>query len=111
MLTRHQLRDKVNLVEQHSIEFLAGQVAANAHYDVILLDSENDADLILHEYLLAKNLGPGLVLVDDVEPGSATIVKGRNLLPFVEVLDVRRRLLRRTGAGTFSVGVLALDLL
>lgn len=110
VLTRHQLRDKVNLVEQHSIEFLAGQVAANAHYDVILLDSENDADLILHEYLLAKNLGPGLILVDDVEPGSATIVKGRNLLPFVEVLDVRRRLLRRTGAGTFSVGVLALDL-
>ena len=111
VLTRHQLRDKVNLVEQHSIDFLAAQLGANARYDVILLDSENDADLILNEYLLAKHLGPGLVLVDDVEPGSATVVKGQKLLPFVESFGVSRRMLRRTGAGTFSVGVLALDLL
>lgn len=110
VLTRHQLRDRVNLVEQHSIEFLAGQVAAGAHYDVILLDSENDADLILHEYLLAVNLSPGLVLVDDVEPGSTTVVKGQKLLPMLETHARPVRLLRRTGAGTFSVGVLALDL-
>lgn len=111
VLTRYGLRDAVNLVEQHSIDFLAGEVAAGARYDVILLDSENDADLILHEYLLAKNLGPGLVLVDDVEPGSSTVVKGQKLLPLVEAAGVRSRLLRRTGAGDFSVGVLALDLL
>lgn len=111
VLTRHGLRDTVNLVEQHSIEFLAGEVLTNAQYDVILLDSENDADLILHEYLLAKNLGPGLVLVDDVEPGSRTVVKGQKLLPLLEQSGAPLRMLRRTGAGSFSVGVLALDLL
>ena len=111
VLNRHGLRDTVNLVQQHSIEFLAGEIAAGTRYDVILLDSENDADLILNEYLLAKNLGPGLLLVDDVEPGSATVVKGQKLLPWVQASDeVQWRLLRRTGAGSFSVGVLALDL-
>jgi hypothetical protein len=110
VLTRHGIREHVNLVQQHSIEFLAGEVAAGARYDVILLDSENDADLILHEYLLAKNLGPGLVLVDDVEPGSPTVVKGHKLLPLVQASGVSWRMLRRTGSGNFSVGVLALDL-
>jgi hypothetical protein len=110
VLTRHGLRDTVNLVQQHSIEFLAGEVAAGARYDVILLDSENDADLILHEYLLAKKLGPGLVLVDDVEPGSPAVVKGHKLLPLIQATEVPWRMLRRTGAGHFSVGVLALDL-
>lgn len=110
VLTRHGLRDTVNLVQQHSIEFLAGELGAGTRYDVILLDSENDADLILNEYLLAKHLGPGLVLVDDVEPGSTTVVKGHKLLPLIEATGVRWRMLRRTGAGHFSVGVLALDL-
>jgi hypothetical protein len=110
VLTRHGLRDTVNLVEQHSIAFLSGEVDAAARYDVILLDSENDADLILHEYLLAKYLHPGLVLVDDVEPGSATVVKGHKLLPVVSAEGTSYRMLRRTGAGSFSVGVLALDL-
>lgn len=110
VLTRHGLRDAVALVQQHSLEFLAGEVAAGARYDVILLDSENDADLILQEYLLAKDLGPGLLLVDDVEPNSTTVVKGHKLLPLVAAAGTPRRMLRRTGAGTFSVGVLALDL-
>jgi hypothetical protein len=110
VLTRHGLRDTVNLVQQHSIDFLGAQIATGARYDVILLDSENDADLILNEYLLAKNLDPGLVLVDDVEPGSTTVVKGHKLLPWVEASGTPSRMLRRTGAGTFSVGVLAVDL-
>lgn len=110
VLTRHGLRDTVHLVEQHSIEFLATELAAQERYDVILLDSANDADLILHEYFLAKHLGPGLVLVDDVEPTSATVVKGQKLLPLVQASGASWRMLRRTGAGSFSVGVLAVDL-
>ena len=109
VLTRHGLRDTVNLVQQHSIEFLAGEVGAGARYDVILLDSENDADLILNEYLLAKNLGAGLILVDDVEPGSPTVVKGHKLLPLIQATGVPWRMLRRTGTSNFSVGGLALD--
>ena len=77
---------------------------------MILLDSANDSDLILNEYLLAQHLGPGLILVDDVEPGSATVVKGHKLLPWLEASGARWRMLRRTGAGSFSVGVLAIDL-
>lgn len=110
VLTRHGLRDTVHLVEQHSIDFLAGAIDAAERYDVILLDSANDADLILHEYMLALRLGPGLILVDDVEPGSTTVVKGHKLLPMLDAYGASPRMLRRTGAGSFSVGVLAVDL-
>jgi hypothetical protein len=110
VLNRHGLRDTVNLVQEHSIDFLGWSIAAGARYDVILLDSANDADLILHEYMLAKHLGAGLILVDDVEPGSATVVKGHKLLPMLNAHGASPRLLRRTGAGSFSVGVLAVDL-
>lgn len=114
VLTRHGLRDCVELVQDHSINVLAGLIAdhSNQHaFDLMLLDSDNDADLILHEYLLAKQLirSPGVILVDDVEPGSKTVVKGHKLLPLVEAGGMKHRMLRRTGDAGFSVGVLALD--
>jgi hypothetical protein len=37
-------------------------------------------------------------------------VKGHKLLPLVQASGVSWRMLRRTGSGHFSVGVLALDL-
>lgn len=112
VLRRHGLRDRVDLIQEHSIAALAALVADPAQhesFDVILLDSDNDDDLILHEYLLASYLlAPGgLLLVDDVEPGSDLVVKGRKLLPWLDKAGVTYRLETRTGAD-LSTGVLVM---
>jgi hypothetical protein len=54
-------------------------------FDVILLDSDNDAQLILHEFMIAQKLlnRPGLIMVDDVVPGSRDVVKGHELVPWL----------------------------
>lgn len=104
------LRSLVTLRQGYSIEWMAAMIEAGQKFDVILLDSDNDPQLILHEYMLAEKLlrRPGLILVDDVVPGSATIRKGELLLPWLE----RERPLHpytvtpRTGNG-FTSGVLS----
>lgn len=104
------LRDLVTLRQGYSIEWMAAMLEAGQKFDVILLDSDNDPTLILHEYMLAEKLlrRPGLILVDDVVPGSTTIRKGEKLIPWLQTerpwLDFVTT--RRTGNG-FTSGVLS----
>lgn len=104
------LRSLVTLRQGHSIEWMAAMLGAGELFDVILLDSDNDPQLILHEYMLAEKLlrRPGLILVDDVVPGSATIRKGELLLPWLHANRPHRDfvLSKRTGNG-FTSGVLS----
>lgn len=104
------LRSLVTLRQGHSIEWMAAMLEAGQKFDVILLDSDNDPLLILHEYMLAEKLlrRPGLILVDDVVPGSATIRKGGLLLPWLDRERPARdfTVTRRTGNG-FTSGVLS----
>jgi predicted O-methyltransferase YrrM len=100
----------VDLVQADSIDLLAGLVAAwdRARLDVAYLDSDNDAGLILHEFLLVRRLlnSPGLLLVDDVDLDSATVVKGHKLVPWLNAAGVPFRVERRDG----GAGVLVADL-
>lgn len=86
VLDREGVADVVTLREGYSVHWLATMLAAGERFDVILLDSENDPQLILHEFMIAMHLlrRPGLILVDDVVPGSNTILKGRDLLPWID---------------------------
>lgn len=109
VLARLGLRDLVTLRQGYSIEWMAAMIKAGQAFDVILLDSDNDPTLILHEYMLAEKLlrRPGLILVDDVVPGSTAIRKGEKLVPWLE----RERphafvISQRTGNG-FTSGVLS----
>jgi predicted O-methyltransferase YrrM len=108
VLAREGVADRVTLREGHSIEWMASMIEAGQKFDVILLDSDNDPQLILHEYLLARKLlrRPGLLLVDDVVPGSATVVKGQQLVPWLDGRGVDNANMPRTGRGVYS-GVLA----
>lgn len=108
VLTRERLADHVTLRQGYSIDWMASMLAAGQRFDVILLDSENDAQLILHEYMLATKLllHPGLILVDDVVPGSADVVKGQQLLPWLDSHKMEYSITPRTGGGVRS-GVLA----
>lgn len=111
VLAREGVDDYVTLRPGYSIDWMASMLGAGQRFDVILLDSENDSQLILHEYMLAMKLlnRPGLLLVDDVVPGSTTVVKGLQLLPWLDERSFNYRVQPRTGGGVRS-GVLALVL-
>lgn len=108
VLARLGLRDHVTLRQGHSIEWMASMLEAGQRFDVILLDSDNDGQLILHEWFLATKLlrRPGLIMVDDVVPGSVTVVKGEQLVPMLDQRGIDYSITERRGGGVVS-GVLA----
>lgn len=115
VVRRHNLMEHVRFVEGYSIVRMGELLAAGAQFDVILLDSENDDTLTLHEFMLARSMRrphcPSLILVDDVVPGSDTQIKGRKLLPWIEgrtpaSMPWQPTVIPRTGDG-FMSGVLS----
>lgn len=105
------LLEHVTLIQGHSIDVLAGMLdAGTPQLDLALLDSDNDRQLILHEYMLARRLvrPGGLILVDDVDPESVHVVKGHRLLPWLDRHSVPYRLDRRAGTG-YATGVLVVE--
>lgn len=109
VLTRHGLRDLVELIEGDSVETI--NAFSSYKLDVVLLDSDNDADLIMREFTAVRRLTntPALYLVDDVEPGSTGVVKGHRILPWLQENKVPYRLERRAG-DLYSTGVLVFEL-
>lgn len=110
VLTRHEVRHLVHLIEGDSVDTITA-LPATTLLDVVLLDSDNDADLIMREFVAVRaytNL-PALFLVDDVEPDSTGVVKGHQIQPWLDENQVPYRLERRTGTG-YSTGVLVFEL-
>jgi predicted O-methyltransferase YrrM len=104
----------VHLIEGHSIEVLGYMALMENGYqlqrpiDVLLLDSANEADLILHEWLVAKQLlaGDALLMVDDVDLSSPNVVKGHRIIPWLDQHDeIDYKVVPRTGGGV-RTGVL-----
>lgn len=110
VLTRHGVRDLVELIKGDSVQTI-NALEISRGLDVVLLDSDNDADLIMAEFNAVSRLTntPALFLVDDVEPGSTGVVKGHRILPWLQENNVPYRLERRTGDG-YSTGVLVFEL-
>jgi methyltransferase family protein len=110
VLSRHEVRHLVDLIEGDSVETI-NALPRDTALDVVLLDSDNDADLIMREFIAVRELviSPALFLVDDVEPGSTGVVKGHTILPWLSNNGVPYRLERRTGTG-YSTGVLVFEL-
>ena len=113
VIEREGLADYVTFRQGYSIDWLACMLSAGQKFDVILLDSENDAQLILHEFMIAKQLlrRPGMILIDDVVPGSDTVVKGTLLQPWIDanLPNATTSWEERTGGGVRS-GVLSVIL-
>lgn len=110
VLTRHGVRDHVTLIEADSVATIEG-LPDSSSLDVVLLDSDNDADLIMREFdaVCALTGERALFLVDDVEPGSTGVVKGHRILPWLQDHGITYRLERRTGDG-YSTSVLVFEL-
>jgi hypothetical protein len=112
VLAAAHLDQHVRLIEDHSIRALARLAALSRRVDVALLDSDNDAQLILHEYLVVSsmmhrpaNSQPALLLVDDVDLDSALVVKGHQLVPWLNAAGVPYKIVQRD-AGGYTTGVL-----
>ncbi len=110
LLAEHHLDGAVELIRGHSIEVLAGMLAVGRSADAVLLDSDNDPALILHEFMLARWMmrRVGIILVDDVDPGSDTVRKGHLLVPHLTAEGVDFRMQRRAGP-RHSTGVLIVE--
>lgn len=107
VLTREGLREFVDLRQGHSLEVLPDVVGEGHRFDVVLLDSDNDPDLIMNEFLeIRAAMKPGAVLlVDDVEPQSMGVVKGHKILPILRGEGYEPEIIAREGDG-FTTGVM-----
>lgn len=107
VLAEHDLGRHVELIQGHSIQVLTRLAAEGRRFDVVLLDSDNDAQLILDEWLIASTMleRPGLLIVDDVDLESTLVVKGHKLVPWLDHEDVSYEITQRE-AGQYTTGVL-----
>lgn len=112
VVAEHELTDYVKLVKGYSIDVLANMVRWNSvQLDVVLLDSDNDSNLILHEYLVVRQLirPGGIVLVDDVSLESTDILKGHTIVPWFDTYGTKYRIETRHADG-YQIGVLVAEL-
>lgn len=102
-----QLDQYVNLIEGHSIQVLTRLAMSGRKFDVALLDSDNDSQLILDEYLVVSAMlrRPGVLMVDDVDLDSSLVVKGHKLVPWLESEGVPYEITQREADG-YTIGVL-----
>lgn len=105
-----KVRNRVTLAEGHSIDRLSDYLSAQFVYDVAFLDSDNDAALILHEYLIVRRMvrSPGLIMVDDVDMSSAEVMKGHQIVKWLDAEGTPYRLEKRHGDG-YETGVLVIE--
>lgn len=98
VLAAHGLHDNAELITGHSIDVFADFLTGGRAFDFILLDSENDAQLIMHEWYLAKRLirPGGTIMIDDVEPGSREVLKGNDLIPHLDRHKIPYKLHKRS---------------
>lgn len=115
VLSSLHLREFVTLVEGYSVDVLAGMLDYEKQFrlvfDVILLDSDNDSNLILHEFMIAKHLlSPGgIIFVDDVNLSSPHVFKGDKIVPWLDQNNISYRTLHRTGT-TYATDMLAIEI-
>lgn len=95
----------IALLPGYSIDVMTHLLVQEGPYskDVILLDSDNDPNLILHEFFIAQRmLTPGgVILIDDVglDDSSTDGTKGRAVLPWAHKHGLKYRMETRHGDG------------
>jgi predicted O-methyltransferase YrrM len=115
LLAEKCLRQYVALIEGHSISALTLiKEASHPCFDVVLLDSDNDPQLVIHEFLIAQHLvtPESLFLVDDVcamPDDDPKARKGETVLPFIKPRTKSFRLHQREGWAGYKTSVLAFD--
>lgn len=105
----------VTLDQGYSVNVLARILASGVRqaFELILLDSDNDPNLILHEFMIAKHLVKpgGTILIDDVslDNDGPDGSKGDAIVPWAEAHGIPSRTVKRTGDG-YVTTVVALEM-
>lgn len=107
VLASYGLADRVELRRGDSLEVLHELLDEGLAVDLLFLDSGDDPDLILREYLLGSRMvrAPGAVLVDDAGPGAT---KADRVIPWLDRAGVPYRIEQRNGT-TYTTGVLIVE--
>lgn len=79
-ITKLGLQNFVNFLEGNSLELLP---TLPTQVSLVLLDSANDADHILAEFLLIENRAR-VCVIDDTIMGSTEVVKGQKVIPYAQ---------------------------
>jgi hypothetical protein len=111
--TQNSLRYAVNFIQGYSVDILAGLLASRGakSYDAIFLDSDNDAQLIFHEFLIAQRLAKKLVIIDDVCTGNGQdpiAHKGDQVLPYIQGRN-KYKVYEREGWNNYRTSVIAIE--
>lgn len=120
VLEDHKALDAVTLHEGHSISWMAHELLSlieEPDFDVAFLDSDNDPQLVFHEFLIAEKLvrRGGLIIVDDVRmdhhtEGEPTLAKKGDIVwPYVKRHGYTWRIHEREGWATYKTGVLVIE--
>lgn len=112
VISERELSKYVDFHDGYSVGVLAQLVAEGREIDVVFLDSDNDARLILDEYMVAKELvrPGGVILVDDVRLDAASkAVKGDFVLPYITERGFPHQIYEREGWNGYRCGVLAIS--
>lgn len=103
----------IHLHQGYSVDVLAKMLngLGPSSFDMILLDSDNDPNLILHEFFVAKHLlrDGGVILIDDVGGTEGDATKGDAIVPWADTHSIPYRTLTRTGDG-YVTSVVVLDM-
>lgn len=106
VLEDNGLLPHVNLLTGYSIDLLGRILTKKHRYEVIFLDSDNDAQLILHELMLARLMAKKgtLLMLDDIDlTGQSEAVKGLRAIPYLEAAGIEHKIVDRDG-GTHRTG-------
>lgn len=107
VLKEHSLREVVDLREGNSLDVLPDVVKEKGAFDVVLLDSDNDPNLIMDEFFLVRPAlcSGSVLLVDDVDLTSPSVRKGHKILPFLQQQGYAPDIITRYG-NSFTTGVM-----
>ena len=89
-LKKKNLRQYVQLIEGNSLDILP-----TLSFDIAYLDSDNDSELIFKEFVIAKNKGVKLIIVDDVDPSNPELKKGIQVMEYLDAHNLKYQLLPR----------------
>jgi hypothetical protein len=105
--------DGIHLHQGYSVDVLVKTLSkcGPSSFDMILLDSDNDPNLILHEFFVAKHLvrEGGVILIDDVGGTEGDATKGDAIVPWAQTHSIPYRTLTRTGDG-YVTSVVVLEM-
>lgn len=109
LLAAHGLVE--DFVEGDSLTVMSAMIRDGFVFDVVFLDSGNDPDLVLNEFLLAQKLidRPGLLMADDMDQNDPEVVKGLRLVPYLRKNGYSYRMTHRETPWT-NRDVLVMDI-